>query len=173
MEKHRFDLDVMCNRITKKSQISSSTDSHSERYNHARDTRRFPRSLFDDFYIAGNKILLSCITNGVPCAVKIVRGTRNCCSRRASVLNGLLFEKIIARVRAAFRSRGCVQRGYADTIIIRFSDKVKSLPEKKKRRCVVLLTMRDIAIENLARVIIRKRDISLLFLLQRHKSAIV
>lgn len=131
VEKHRFDLDVMCNRITKKSQISSSTDSHSERYNHARDTRRFPRSLFDDFYIAGNKILLSCITNGVPCAVKIVRGTRNCCSRRASVLNGLLFEKIIARVRAAFRSRGCVQRGYADTIIIRFSDKVKSLPEKK------------------------------------------
>jgi len=72
------------------------------------NTSCFSQSLFDNFYITrvGNKILLSGITNGVPCAVKIARGTRNCCTRRASVLNGLLFEKIIARVRAMFRAEG-------------------------------------------------------------------
>lgn len=73
-----LDLDITYNRA----EIASlSFNSLSQR----RDARRFPRSLFNNFYINGNKILLSGITNGVSRAVKIARGTRNCCARRASV----------------------------------------------------------------------------------------
>lgn len=127
MKKYRSDLDIL-HVIALKSQISASTHSHD-------DTNRFLRNLFDNFYItrAGNKILLSGITNRVPCA----DSTRNkkllypegFCIKRASIR-----ENYCAR-SSRVSSRGCVQRGYTqDTIVIRCSDKVKLLLEKSQPR---------------------------------------
>lgn len=86
MEKYQFSFSILHNRdivIALKSQVSASTHFR----NDAIQGVFLSRSLLNDFYINGNKILLSGITNGVSRAVKIVRGTRNWCARRASVLN--------------------------------------------------------------------------------------
>lgn len=97
------------------------------------DTNHFPRSLLDHFYITrtGNRILLSGVTNGVPCAVKIVRGNKKLlypegfCIKRASIR-----ENYCAR-SSRVSSGGCVRRGYTrDTIVIRCSGKVKSAAGK-------------------------------------------
>lgn len=109
-ETYRADLGVTCNRA-EIANLSFDSLSRRAEYSRARaGARRFLRILFGDFCIAGNKILLSAITNGVPRAVKIPRGTRNrlypegFCIKRASIR-----ENYCARTSGGFVRRECVR----------------------------------------------------------------